>query len=106
MKRTLKRIAPVKFGIVAGIIYGLIALVFVPFFLLSVGISALATVFGSHSDNGASAAGGIVGVVVGLLFCILLPVLYAVIGGLFGMLAAWLYNVVAGWVGGIEFEVE
>jgi hypothetical protein len=42
----------------------------------------------------------------GVIMCIFLPVFYAVFGGLFGMLAAWIYNVVAGWTGGIEFEVE
>ena len=43
---------------------------------------------------------------IGLVFCIFIPVLYAVMGGLLGMLMAWIYNVVASWVGGIEFEVE
>jgi hypothetical protein len=104
MTRKLKRIAPVKFGLIAGIVYGLISLIFIPFILLFVGLSTFAAVAGGHSDN---AAGGLAGGVIASLFMVVfLPVFYAVIGGLMGMLAAWLYNVVAGWVGGIEFEVE
>ena len=103
MTRRLKRIAPVKFGLVVGIIYGLISLIIVPFFLLFAGLSALTTILGNHSEN---AAGGIVGMIIGGIFIVFIPVFYAVVGGLMGMLAAWLYNVVAGWIGGIEFEVE
>jgi hypothetical protein len=106
MTRRLKRIAPVKFGLVAGMIYGLISLIFVPFFLLFFGISAMAALLGNHSDNAAGTASGIVGLVVTGVMIIFIPIFYAVVGGLMGMLAAWLYNVVAGWIGGIEFEVE
>ena len=38
-------------------------------------------------------------------FAYLFRFFYTIIGGLLGMLMAWIYNVVAGWVGGIEFEV-
>jgi ABC-type phosphate transport system permease subunit len=106
MTRRLKRIAPVKFGMVVGIIYGLISLIIVPFFLLFAGLSTLAALLGNHSNDSANTAGGIVGLIVGCIFVVFIPVLYAVLGGLMGMLAAWLYNVVAGWIGGIEFEVE
>lgn len=101
MTRRLKRIAPVKFGLISGIIYGLISLVFVPFFLLSFG---LALVLPHAQQNSALPEG--LGVAFGALLCLFFPVVYAVMGGLFGMLAAWLYNVAASWVGGIEFEVE
>jgi hypothetical protein len=99
MAKTLKRIAPLKFGLVAGIIYGLISLVFVPFLLLGIVASSFAP-----AQQGSMPQGLTVGL--GLVLCIFIPVLYAVLGGLLGMLAAWLYNVVAGWTGGIEFEVE
>ena len=35
-----------------------------------------------------------------------LPVLYAVSGLMLAVVGAWLYNLVAGWVGGIELELE
>lgn len=104
MTRKLRHIAPVKFGLVVGLIYGLISLMFVPFFLLFMGLSTVAALAGNHSSQ--NVAGGIVGVGFFAIMMIFIPIFYAVIGGLMGMLAAWLYNVVAGWVGGIEFEVE
>jgi len=39
-------------------------------------------------------------------FLVFMPVLYGVIGFIFGALIAWLYNLVAGWTGGIEIELE
>ncbi len=98
MTKRLKRVAPIKFGLVMGILYGLISLVMVPFFMLMVVISALVP------NQEASTRG--IGLVLGLIFTIFIPVLYAIVGGLMGMLGAWLYNVVASWIGGIEFEVE
>jgi len=37
---------------------------------------------------------------------IVLPILYGVMGFIFTLLFAWLYNVCAGWIGGIEIELE
>jgi hypothetical protein len=57
-----------------------------------------------HSDEaGPSLVGGCVGAVIAM---VLAPIIYGVMGCLMGMLVAWLYNVVAGWIGGIEFDVE
>ncbi len=80
-----------RFGIaqtakVFGILYGLMGLVFIPFFLL----------LGAFAPEGQS---------VGMGFAVALPILYAVFGFVFVALACWLYNLVAGWVGGIEIEV-
>jgi hypothetical protein len=35
-----------------------------------------------------------------------MPLLYAVIGFVFTFLGAWIYNGVAGWMGGIEFTIS
>jgi hypothetical protein len=91
MTKKLKRIAPVKFGIILGIVYGLISLIFIPFFLLI----AVASAFAPATENNPHPAIGI-GV----------AIVFAVLGLLGGMLMAWIYNVAAGWVGGIEVEVE
>ena len=99
MTKTLKRIAPVKFGIVLGIVYGLISLIFTPFFLLGTLVAAMVPATDGHTHAG-------LGLGLGLVFCFLIPIVYTVLGGLIGMLMAWIYNVAAGWVGGIEIEVE
>jgi len=43
--------------------------------------------------------------VAGFLY-IFMPIIMVTFGFLFMMLFCWLYNVVAGWVGGIEVNVE
>ena len=42
----------------------------------------------------------------GMGMLIFLPVIYAVIAFVFGAVYAWLYNLVAGWVGGLELDLE
>jgi hypothetical protein len=37
---------------------------------------------------------------------IIMPIVYGVIGGIFAAIAALIYNVVAGWTGGIGLELE
>ena len=39
-------------------------------------------------------------------FAILAPFLYAAMGFVFGAIGAFIYNLVAKWIGGIEVEVE
>ena len=41
-----------------------------------------------------------------LLWLVAVPILYAAGGFVGGALYAWLYNVVAGWIGGIELDIE
>jgi hypothetical protein len=92
MKKQLTHISPLKAGIVLGVLYGPLGLVAVPFFLLP-------AVFGSKS-SGVSAAFG------GVLIAVVFPVLYAVAGFIGGIIASAVYNLVAKWTGGLEFEVR
>ena len=39
-------------------------------------------------------------------FVVLLPLFYALMGFLAGVVGAWIYNLLAGWIGGLEFEFE
>jgi hypothetical protein len=91
MRKQLTYIAPLRAGIVLGVLYGLLGLIFVPFLLL-------AAVFGSKA--GAPAAFG------GIFLAVLFPVLYAVAGFVGGVIGAAIYNLVARWTGGLEFEVR
>jgi len=67
-----------------GALYGLFSLIVVPIFIL---VSIM-------SPKGSG---------VGIFFIILLPILYAVLGFIGGVISAAIYNLVAGWIGGIEF---
>jgi hypothetical protein len=95
MKKQLVSIAPLKAGIILGILYGLLALIIVPFFLLFVLIGAK-----TNSSGSPGAA------IFGVGFAIMLPVFYAIIGFIFGIIAAAIYNLIAKWTGGFEFEVR
>ena len=93
MKKQLTRIAPLKAGIVLAILYGLLSLVVVPFLLLGLTFSQVG---GKPQPTD----------LVGFGFVLLLPVLYGIAGFIFGMLGAAIYNLVAKWTGGLEFEVR
>jgi len=99
MTRRLKRIAPLQFGLMLGATYGLISLVFVPFILL---FSVLAKSM-PHADNVTQQG---FPMVASVALAVILPVAYAVMGLIGGIIAAWIYNIVAKFVGGIEVEVE
>jgi hypothetical protein len=80
-----------RFGIgqtakVLGVLYALMGLVFVPFFILI-------AMFSPSEAN------------FGLGFAIMMPILYGIAGFVFTAVGCWLYNIVAGWVGGIEVDV-
>jgi hypothetical protein len=98
MIRRLKRVSPLQLGKVAGIIYALLSLVFIPFLLLALLISAFAPNTSGNTSE--------IGLGVAIVMVVLAPVIYGVFGFIFGALAGWIYNIVAGWTGGIEFEIE
>ena len=52
------------------------------------------------------AAGGGVGIGMGLFYMIGLPIMYGVMGFIFGALGALVYNMAAGFLGGLEMELE
>lgn len=92
MKKQLTYITPLKAGIVLGTLYGILSLIVMPFFLL-------AALLGNKSGGAASVA-------LGIGLALLMPVIYAVAGFLGGLIGAALYNLIAKWTGGLEFEVR
>jgi len=55
---------------------------------------------------GAAADMGGVGFGFGLIGIIILPILYGIMGWVSGAIGAALYNLVAGWIGGVQIELE
>jgi hypothetical protein len=35
-----------------------------------------------------------------------MPIIYAIMGFIMGVIGAWLYNLIAKWVGGVQIELE
>jgi hypothetical protein len=79
-------------GLLVGIPLGLIMIVF-----------GAAIMAGGRGD---SAAGGGVGIGVGIFYMIGLPIMYGIIGFIFGAIGALIYNMAAGIIGGVQLELE
>jgi len=96
MKKRLAHIAPLQLGLVLGILYGIISLVFViPFFII-------VSLVGAASAGSGTGAQALPAIFSGI-FLIFLPVIYAVLGFIGGVISAFVYNLIAKWTGGIEF---
>src|SRR5439155_455632 len=78
---------------IMGAIYAVIGLILLPFFLLA---SLIGSMAGGH-DNPLGAIGG-------LIFGLFAPIFYGVLGFVFGAIVAFLYNLMAKWLGGIEVQ--
>src|SRR5258708_33745148 len=100
MIKRLKRIAPVQLGKMLAVIYGLGSLIFLPFFLLFAGIVSMFP----KAQGGPQIIPAMLGAGIG--FMLFLPVMYALMGFISGAIGAFIYNLVAKWIGGIELEVE
>ena len=62
--------------------------------------------FGSMLGKMGGDAGGAIGMIGGIGAVIFLPILYGILGFIGGAIGAFVYNLIAGVVGGIELEVE
>ena len=90
----VRRVVPLSVAKVAGALYALMGLIVGAI----VAIAALVGAFAADQDA------GFMGSIMGVGAIVALPLLYGGLGFVFTLIAAWLYNVVAGMVGGIEFD--
>lgn len=87
MQYRIRRIDPMQAAKMATVLYLVLGLILVPIFMLASMAAPTGTGFG-------------------IGFSILVPFIYAAFGFVFTLIGAALYNLVAGWVGGIELELE
>jgi hypothetical protein len=93
--RRVKRVAPLQLGKMLALFYGIMGVILCPFFLL-------ASLFASHVPPQQR-----IGLMAfGTGFALVLPFLYAALGFVGGIVSAFIYNIIAKWIGGIEVEVE
>ena len=94
----IRRFNVVKTATVVALMYMVIVAIFaIPFFLLFA-IAGVSVNAGPTQSTGL-VAGGIV-------FAILAVLFYGLLGWVFTAIACLIYNLVAGWVGGIEVEID
>ena len=95
----VKRVGPWSVAKVFGTMYAAMGLIFGALFA---GIAILGGSLAQWNGDESAPSGALFGA--GAI--VLLPVLYGILGVVFGALSAWLYNVFAGIVGGIEVQLE
>jgi len=93
----IKRFEPLSVGKVAGVLYAALGLI------VGAVVSVAALVGGFSAD---SAFGPFAGGLAGVAALVLLPIFYGGLGLIAAIIAAWLYNLAAGFVGGIEIDVQ
>jgi hypothetical protein len=78
-----------------GVLYGCMGLLFIPLALIA-GLASMAT----------QQANSVIGGAAMLVLGILAPALYGAMGFVFGAIGAWVYNLIATRLGGIEIQLE
>lgn len=91
----LIRIEPLSFAKIAGILYACIGVIVGLCMWMFSGI--MSGIGGAETDAFAAMFG------IGSLF--IFPILYGVMGFILGFIGAWLYNIVAARIGGIEVDL-
>ena len=92
----IKRVGPLSCAKLVGAMYTVVGL------CLGAVFSLISLLGGMAGASGESAA---FGAVFGVAAIILLPLFYGGLGFVSTLIGAWLYNVFAGMVGGVEMEV-
>jgi hypothetical protein len=93
----IRRIGPMSCARISGTLYAVTGLILGAIFSLM----AMAGGFGAESSEEAGFAA-----VFGVTAIIILPLLYGGIGFIATFIAAWLYNILAEVVGGIELDLQ
>lgn len=94
----IRRFSVIKTSNVVALIYMVVVAIF------AVPLALLFAIVGTASqfDTGGPAAGPIGGIV----FALIVIFFYGLLGWVFTAVACLIYNLVAGWIGGIEVQVE
>lgn len=93
-----------KMYAVMGLILSL--LIAIPYGLFIIIFSLIGGIGAGSQDGAAGLALGGGGIVMGILVMIGIPIFYSVAAFIGGIIGALIYNILAGFVGGIEIEVE
>jgi len=90
----VRRVNPLSFAKVSGIVYAILGLI----------IGAMFALF-SH-DGGRGSGGAFFNAVFGVGALIVMPIGNGILGFVFSLILAVLYNLVARFVGGIEIQID
>jgi hypothetical protein len=91
------RVSPISVAKISGVLYALLGLIFGAI------ISALAMAGAMTPDSGEA---GAIGMIFGAAAIVILPLFYGCLGFVMTLLMAALFNLAAGWTGGVEIDVR
>jgi hypothetical protein len=92
----VRRVGPLSVAKISGVLYAIFGLIGGAF------ISLFSVVGSAFAPDNA----GLPGMLFGIGAIILLPIVYGLLGFIFSLIGAALYNLIAGWVGGIELDLQ
>ena len=95
----ITHIGPLSVAKIAFVLYGVIGLIFGT-------VVAVISLLGAGLGAAAGKESSLLGAAFGVGAVVLLPLCYGGLGALMALFMAWLYNVVAGFVGGVEVRTE
>ena len=93
----IKRVGPLSFARISGTLYAFIG-------LIVGGVFSMITMAGGFASETSASAG--IAALIGVGAIVVFPILYGVLGFVATLIGAWLYNLVAGIVGGVELDVQ
>lgn len=96
---TLKRIGVLSCGKITGALYALLGLIFGAILSLLSLVGAMAGLASGEDE-------AVFGLFFGVGAIVFVPIFYGLLGFLGGLLTAFLYNIVAGFTGGLELQLE
>jgi hypothetical protein len=91
----IRKVGVLSVAKIMGLVYGLMSLLFLPFFFLI--LSGLTM---SEAEKAVPGIGAL------WMMALVMPLMYAAAGFVSGALLAFFYNLIAGWVGGIELDLQ
>jgi hypothetical protein len=100
----IKSVGVMSVAKVMGLIYGALGLLVVPIFLV-IGLASSMAMKQAQAATGANIPAAI-GPIFAIFMAIAAPIFYGLMGFVTGAISALIYNLIAGWVGGIEMELE
>jgi hypothetical protein len=104
MVTRLRHLSVVQFALVLAVLYALIGILIGLFWWLVVSpvmIAGMKSGMGTATPSGFAMMTGL-----GIFAVIVFPIFYGIIGFIAGLIYAALYNLVAGWTGGIEMRLD
>lgn len=96
----IRRIGVLSVAKISAAIYAAIGLIFGLFVSLFSMLGVAASMGGGMHDA------GMLGALFGVGAIVMMPLFYGAMGFIIGVISAFIYNLAAGFVGGIEIEVE